>query len=86
MNKDRLLHFAHFFFLFIILFLGVMALYIFRGLQNQQFFVVEILSIIYFFWGCLYHHFKGDFHPKIVVEYLLIAIMAVLMLRGAIYR
>ena len=53
---------------------------------DKQFSISIYTSVAYFIWGMVHHRIEGDLHPKIVIEYLLIAIVAVLLLKGAIYR
>lgn len=86
MNKDVHFHLAHYLTLFLILGLGVVAIFNFVGNKNRQFLVVIITSMLYFLWGVVHHWLEEDLHPKIVVEYLLIAILSIFLLRGAIYR
>lgn len=43
-------------------------------------FVVLGLSGIYFLWSLVHHHQKGDLSTSIVIEYLLIALLAVVFL------
>lgn len=58
----------------------------FQGYPNKQLNLTIITAVIYFFWGILTHYAENDLHPKIMVEYLLIAILAVIIIRGAIIR
>jgi hypothetical protein len=86
MKTDRILHYSHFLILSVMLISGLILIFLFRGLPDRQYTVVTVTAFLYFLWGCLYHFFKGDFHIKIMVEYLLITVMAALLLRGAMYR
>jgi hypothetical protein len=60
--------------------------YSFQGNPQYQFNLVIILSLFYFIWGFVYHRIKGDLHPKIMIEYLLIAVLTIIISKGAIYR
>jgi hypothetical protein len=80
------LHSVFIVFLFIILLIGVFLFYIASGNPQQQYSLVLFFALVYFLWGVIYHMLKGDFHLKIVVEYLLIAIFAVLLAKGAIFH
>lgn len=86
MKKERFLKLMHYLTLFFIVFLGICLFYFFIGFPNKQFLIVIAAASAYFLWGMVHHLLEDDFHPKIVVEYLLIAILAVVLLRGAIYR
>lgn len=79
------IHSLYYLVLVTILGLGVILFYLFVGQAQKQFFVIIATSISYFFWGVVYHKLEGDLHIKIVVEYLLIALLAIILLRGAIY-
>lgn len=81
-QKFFLLHFM----LYTVLAVGVLVMYFLRGYADSQFQAVIMLACFYALWGIAYHGFKGDLHPKIVIEYLLIAVLAVLLARGAIFR
>lgn len=65
---------------------GVWFFHYLRGMPEKQYIVILATSGLYVFWGIVHHLIKGDFHLKIVVEYLLIAILAVVLLRGALFQ
>lgn len=61
--------------------LALFAVYFFsyfKGYPGKQFAVALISSFLYFYLGMLYHYCEGDLHVKIVIEYLLIALLAIL--------
>jgi hypothetical protein len=84
--KDKQPYYLHYSSLFLILGLGVLIFMLFAGYPDRQFLVVITVSCLYFLWGIIYHLLEGDLHPKIVLEYLSIAVIAVLLLKGAIFR
>ncbi|MBM3282932.1 hypothetical protein FJY90_01635 [Candidatus Gottesmanbacteria bacterium] len=86
MNRHLHFHLSHYLLLVLLLSFGVATIFNFAGNQEKQFLAAVITSLIYFLWGIIHHRLEGDLHPKVVVEYLLIALLAVLLLRGAIYR
>lgn len=47
--------------------------------------IMIALSISYVVWGIVHHSHIGDLHPKIVVEYILVAMLAVLMFASLLY-
>jgi len=83
-NKQN--HFSHYLLLFIILSIGIGLFFYFTGLPSKQFYVVIALSVFYFVWGIVGHAQERDLHIKIVVEYALVAILAIILLRGAIFK
>ena len=82
MNKKTI----HFSILLLFLAFFIWLFYLFSGQPGRQFTIVFLASCFYYIWGIAYHVLEGDFHFKIVVEYLLIALLALIMLRGAIYK
>lgn len=85
-NKDFPFHLSHYLILIIILSVGLLFFFLSMGNRHQQMFIALIFSGVYLVWGIVHHYLEGNLHPKIVVEYLLIALLAVFLLRGAIYR
>ncbi len=79
-------HILHYLVLVVILFLAVVLFFIYTGNAQTQFYVAIVTSFAYFLWGVIHHRLEGDLHPKIMVEYLLIAILAIILLKGAIFR
>ena len=73
-------------FLILILAIGVVSIYIFQGNPQRQMQVAVIISSLYFIWGIIHHSQEGDLHAKIVVEYLLVALLFLVFFRGAIIR
>lgn len=83
MKQNKL---THYLLLIAILAAGIIFFYYFAAFPERQFFVVIATSVSYLIWGIVYHLMEGDLHLKIVVEYLLIALLAIVLLRGAIMR
>lgn len=73
-------------FLVLLLLLAVLGTFYYQGYGQKQLIVIELTALLYFLWGVLIHYLEGDLHIKIVVEYLLIAVLAMIILRGAIIR
>lgn len=82
-KKTVIYHYAS---LILILLLGLIMFYLNIGFPNRQLLVIILISFFYVMWGIIHHFLQGDLHPKIVVEYILIAIIAIMLLRGAIIR
>lgn len=76
----------HYASLILILMLGLVMFYLNIGFPDRQFLIVILISCLYVVWGIIHHFLQGDLHPKIVVEYILIAVITVLLFRGAIIR
>lgn len=86
MTKDVHLHLIHYIFLLSILIAGIISYIVFSPYPSKQFGAVVITAILYIIWGIAHHHLEGDLYPKIVVEYILIALLSVILLRGVIFR
>lgn len=63
-------------FLYTALFLGGVAFYLWRFDMAKRFEVLVLLVAFYLLWGFAYHHTKGDATRKILLEYLMIALIA----------
>ena len=85
-NHGTHFHIFHYLILIFILGLGVLSFFFSAANPDKQFSISIITSVAYFIWGMVHHRLEDDLHPKIVIEYLLISIVAVLLLKGAIYR
>ncbi|MBI5452529.1 hypothetical protein HY945_03635 [Candidatus Gottesmanbacteria bacterium] len=86
MNKNHHFHILHYLFLIFFLALGITSFFYYSGYPDNQFFIAMATSLFYFIWGIVHHALEGDLHPKVMVEYLVISLLAILLLRGAIYR
>jgi len=69
--------FAHVF-LYAALVIGAIGVYLSRFNSQRQFTVVLLLVVFYLIWGFAYHHLKGDANKKLMIEYLIIAVIALL--------
>lgn len=86
LKNNHHFHIWHYTVLIFMLILGITFIFLFSGQPDKQFISAVIISAAYFLWGVVHHKLEGDLHPKIVVEYLLIALLALLLLKGAIFR
>ena len=62
---------------YLVLLLGFLiglAAFIFFGGQKKRLAAFS-LALFYFLWGIAHHALKKDFHLKVILEYLLIAIL-----------
>ena len=79
-------HYLYYLILVMMLVLGVSLFYFFRGLPDIQFKIIILLSFFYFLWGNVFHCFEGDFHLKVMIEYLLIAFLVIILGYGIIFH
>ena len=72
--------FIHTLILFCIVAGGLAAFYYVRPNASLQFTVGVITSIAYVLWGVIHHAIQKDLHLKVVIEYVLIAAIAIVLL------
>jgi hypothetical protein len=59
------------------------GIFTFWGAQNDktvQLFVGIATSVAYVLWGMIYHALEGDLHLKVVIEYSLVGLIAIILL------
>lgn len=86
MDKNHHFHIIHYLVLIVILGLALVLFFLGEGNHQYQFKIAIFTSTLYFIWGVIHHRLEGDLHPAIMVEYLLIALLAIILLKGAIFR
>ncbi len=76
MNKhlDKLAHL----FLYFGFAVGAVAIYLARYNPTEQFLIIVLLATFYIVWGFSYHHARREATGRLFLEYLLIALIAVL--------
>lgn len=72
--------FIHTFILLCIVGGGLAAFYYLRPNTSLQFTVGVIMSITYVLWGIIHHTIQKDLHLKVVIEYVLMAAIAIVLL------
>ena len=81
MNK----HPSHYFVLISLLVVGLWGVYWFSYNPPMRMVIMIGLAVSYVAWGIVHHSHQGDLHPKIVVEYVLVAMLALLMFATLLY-
>lgn len=84
--KDFKKHFHYYLVLLVILNLGIGLFYFFRFNPFYQMKVILATSIAYVVWGIIHHWLSEDLHLKVVLEYLLIAILVNLIILSLLFR
>ncbi len=74
--------FWHHLILIIVLTLGIILFYFFSFSRLFRFTIGFSLAVFYVLWGIIHHKLDGDLHFKNVVEYIFIALLAVVILGG----
>ncbi len=63
-----------------ILSLGFLGIVYFQHQVTNQIIVVLLLCLLYILWGATHHYHEGNLTGKVVLEYVLMAILAALIL------
>ncbi|MFH0864184.1 MAG: hypothetical protein V1858_03795 [Candidatus Gottesmanbacteria bacterium] len=79
--NDVKTHFWHYLILLMIIAIGGIAFIKQTNIQNR-FYIGSLVAIAYVFWGIFHHLMEKNLKLKIVIEYSLIALMAVVLLGG----
>jgi hypothetical protein len=74
------IHILHYIVLAIILGAGLGAFLYASPDTALQFIVGIVIAVSYVIWGLIHHAIEKDLHQKVVVEYILIAAIAIVLL------
>ncbi|MBN1169241.1 hypothetical protein JXA63_05115 [Candidatus Woesebacteria bacterium] len=85
-NKQSLKHIQHYLPLLGIFGAGLIGFYIFSYDRLFQFFIAIAVSLSYVTWGLVHHHIHQDFHLSILVEYLVIAILGLVVVFSVLFQ
>lgn len=86
MKKNLHFYVVHYIVLFTILSVCGWFFFQFEGLREKQTVIVVVSAAFYIVWGAWHHVLKGDFHRRIMIEYVLVGLLAILLFRGIMYR
>ncbi len=78
-EKDFPRHPMHYFTLLSVQLVGLWGIYWFTRLPMMQLVVLVSMAVSYVVWGIVHHKEHRDLHLKIVIEYALVALLAVLI-------
>ena len=78
LKMKRLDILAHIFLIFGLI-VGGVAVYRLRYDSTSQFLVILVITLFYLLWGTTYHHIKGEIKKKLLLEYLLIALIVIIV-------
>lgn len=85
-EKDFSRHPLHYFALLCMQLIGLWGIFWFSYLPYAQLIIFISMAVGYVFWGIFHHLEHRDLHPKIVWEYLIMAIFAVMIFASLIFR
>jgi hypothetical protein len=85
-EKDFSHHPLHYFTLLCVQLVGLWGLFWFNYQPNMQLSILLSMAVSYVVWGIVHHQDHHDLHIKIVIEYILVATLAVLMFGSLLLR
>ncbi len=86
MLADLKKHSTHYTILAVWLSFGFILFALFRSNDYMQLLAVQLIAAGYFIWGLVHHLLLGDLKGKIVLEYLLVAVLATLLIGAIIWQ
>jgi len=85
-EKDFAHHPLHYFALLCILAIGLWGIFWFDYYRALQLAIIVSMGIAYVVWGIVHHSLHRDLHVKIIFEYALMAMLAILVFSSLIFR
>lgn len=85
-NSDLVHNPMHYFSLVCILAVSLWGVSWFSYDKTLQLALVVSLGVTYTVWGIIHHVLHKDFHPKIVVEYILMSLLAILVIGSLVFQ
>jgi hypothetical protein len=72
--------------LLVILNIGALMFYLLRFDPLYQMWVMVLTSFAYILWGLIHHFLEEDLHLKVILEYILIAMLVNLVVMTLLFR
>jgi len=85
-NQETRHNLIHYSVLVVMMNIIVGAFLFFRFDRIYQMIIVLVAGLAYVLWGIIHHHVNDDLHLKVVVEYVLVAFLAELIIFSLILR
>ncbi len=85
-EKDFPKHPLHYFTLLSLMLIGLWGVFLFSFQPALQLSVVVSMAICYVIWGVIHHQEHRDLHVKIVIEYILVAVLGILIFGSLLVR
>lgn len=83
MMNDIKKHLTHYLLLFLILLTGGWAFFFYHD-NLVKFKIAVLTSAAYFFWGIIHHLSERNLTFKVMVEYMLMALLSLVLLGGVL--
>jgi hypothetical protein len=85
-EKDFSRHPLHYFTLLCTQLVGLWGIFWFSYNPVVQMTIVVAMAISYVAWGVVHHQEHRDLHVKVILEYILVALLAVLIMGSLVLR
>jgi hypothetical protein len=85
-EKDFSRHPMHYFTLLSVMLVGLWGIFWFGFQPAMQLSIVISMAIAYVIWGIVHHREHKDLHIRIVFEYILVAMLGVLIFGSLLVR
>jgi len=85
-EKDLAKHPLHYFVLLCLQLAGLWAIFWFNYVPTWQFLSVLYMAVVYIVWGVIHHKIHKTLHIKIILEYVVVASLAVILFGSIILR
>jgi hypothetical protein len=63
----------------IIFLIGLVLLFAAKSNQPLQSMIILLIALLYFVWSLVHHYIHHQLHPRVVIEYALIAVLGVVL-------
>ena len=80
--KRPLRHVFDYFILSLFMSFAIILILIFNGNRIFQMITIVSVSLLYVLWGALHHRQEGSLHRKVILEYVLYAILGSVLVLG----
>jgi hypothetical protein len=79
-------HLKHYLPLLGIFVAGVLGFVTFAYDRNFQMAIILAMAVSYVTWGIIHHHIHRDLHLSVVLEYLVIAVLGLILVYSLLFR
>ena len=77
MNKHLRKHLTYYLVVLVTQGLGLLAIALNNGQRTLQVLFLVLMASFYILWGVIHHYIHHDLHPKVVLEYVLMGVLAI---------